>query len=86
MSTQSQALSIIYGHESDVGHFHLLYPETWIREQHEMLKAGNWINLNYNDIAEIIVVLMSARELFVRTVGIPLNFWMPSLLNECLSR
>lgn len=56
------------------------------KELHEVLKAGISIDLNYLDIAEITVVLMSARELFVRTVGIPLNFWMLSLLNECLSR
>lgn len=87
MITQTQALSITSW--------------TWIRcwklppvvswdmdkkELHAVLKPGTCINLNYLDIAEIIVVLMSARELFVRTVEIPLNFWMLSLLNDCISR
>lgn len=44
------------------------------KELHKVLKASNCINFNYLDIAEIIVVLMSARELFVRTVGIALHF------------
>lgn len=56
------------------------------KELHEVLNAGNCINLNYLDISDIIMVLISARELFVRTVGIALKFWMLSLLNECLSR